>query len=323
MLNSLMSTSIFSVSKRMDVRTRNLFELLAESIGLAINVALALTLRNVWAPILGIVLTFAVRSALTYFLRHPPHRFLLDKVHAPAIFHFSKWIMLSSLAFYAAVYVDRLFLGRVVPLAVLGVYGLAKSISDLPNAVAGRLAFQIVFPFVANRENDLSAGSPARAELARARRNFLLLVLVGIATIMAWSDRAVLILYGPKFAAGGWMLCFLLVGGWIAVLSSLNEATVFGRGEPHNVGFANVTRFLVMAAALPAGFAMFGLHGVFLAMPASELTRYGILMRAQQRLNLTFRRQDMVLSLWLAAIFAGWLALRMALGLGLPWAMMG
>ena len=133
LLNSLMSTSLFSVAKRLDVRTRNLFELVSETIGLVINITLAFTLQNVWAPILGILLSIAVRSSLTYLLPHPRHRLLLDRIHAPSIFHFSKWIMLSSLAFYAAVYVDRLFLGRVVPLAVLGVYGLAKAVADSAN----------------------------------------------------------------------------------------------------------------------------------------------------------------------------------------------
>ncbi len=223
-LNSLMSTSIFSAAKRLDVKARNLFELSAEAVGLVITVVLALSLRNVWAPVLGILLSIAARSAMTYLMPHPRHRLLLDKVHAPAIFHFSKWIMLSSLSFYAAIYVDRLFLGRVVPLATLGVYGLARAISDLPNTVAGRLAFQIVFPFVAKRQNELEPGSPARRELAQTRRNFLLLVLVGIATVMAWSDWAVHILYGNRYAEAGWMLCLLLIGGWIAVLSSLNEA---------------------------------------------------------------------------------------------------
>lgn len=323
LLNSLMSTSLFSVAKRLDVRTRNLFELGSETIGLVINITLAFTLQNVWAPILGILLSIAVRAGLTYLLPHQRHRLVLDRVHAPAIFHFSKWIMLSSLAFYAAVYVDRLFLGRVVPLAVLGVYGLAKAVADLPNTVAGRLAFQVVFPFVASSDEGLAAGSDRRRELAQARRNFLVLVLLGIATVMAWSDHAVILLYGRRYAAAGWMLCLLLVGGWIAVMSSLNEATVFGRGKPKNVGLANSTRFAVMALVLPLGFSVFGLPGALLALPAAELTRYLMLMQAQRRLGTTFLRQDGLMSLALLGLFGSWIALRLWLGLGVPWSAIG
>lgn len=323
LLNSLVSTSIFTLSKRLDVKTRNMFELVAETVGLVINVTLAFSLQNVWAPVLAIPLSIAARSALTYLLPHPKHRFVLDRIHAPAIFNFSKWIMLSSLAFYAAVYVDRLFLGRVVTLGTLGIYGLARAVADLPNTVAGRLAFQIVFPFVASHEDSFTAGSANRAELARARRNFLLLVLAGIATVMASADWVVIILYGHRYAAAGWMLCILLVGGWIAVLSSLNEATVFGRGKPQNVSLANVIRFFMMAAILPTGFALWNLPGALLALPASELTRYLVLMKAQRRLETTFLVQDAILSLGLLALFVWWITIRLAFGLGLPWSMIG
>jgi O-antigen/teichoic acid export membrane protein len=321
LLNSLTSTSIFSLSKRLEVKTRNMFELMSETLGLVINITLAFTLHNVWAPILGILLSIATRSTMTYFLPHPKHRLVFDRVHVPDIFHFSKWIMLSSLTFFAAIYVDRLFLGRVVSLATLGVYGLAKAVADLPNVVAGRLAFQVVFPFVAGQE-----GGPdrsARAELGRARRGFLLLVLVGIATVMAWSDWAVRLLYGSRYLAAGWMLCILLVSGWLAVISSLNEATVFGRGKPKNVSVANVTRFTVIAVCLPLGFHLLGMPGALLALPAAELTRYTMLMRSQLRLGTAYLVQDALLSLGLATLFGGWIALRLALGLGVPWAAIG
>ncbi|PZU64335.1 MAG: hypothetical protein DI540_20650 [Sphingobium sp.] len=319
LLNALMSTSIFSLAKQMDVKTRNLFELCSELGGLAITILLAVTLRNVWAPILAIPLSIGLRSALSYMLPHPRHQLLLSKTHAPDIFHFSKWIMLSSLALYAAIYVDRLFLGRAVPLATLGVYGLAKAIADLPGTVAGRLAFQIVFPFVAAQEGGIPQGSPARRELDRARRNFLLLGLLGIGTVMAWSDWAVILLYGKRYAAAGWMLSLLLWGAWIAILSSLNEATIFGRGRPQNVGLANLVRFGVMALLLPAGFALKGLPGALLALPASEAVRYAILARTQRRLETSFLGQDTLLTIGLALVFAFWLATRSVLHLGYPW----
>jgi len=140
---------------------------------------------------------------------------------------------------------------------------------------------------------------------------------------MAWSDWAVLLLYGHRYAQAGWMLCILLIGGWIAVLSALNEAIVFGRGEPRNVGFANALRFMAMAIALPAGFAVAGLPGSLIALPTSEATRYLILLRAQRRFKTTFVRQDVALTLALLAALGFWIGVRIALGLGVPWALIG
>ena len=323
LLTSLMSTSLGSMMRRMEVKQRNLFELAAEAAGLAINIGLALWLRNVWAPILGILFSIAFRSAMTYFLPRPRHRLLLDKGHVLEIWHFSKWIMLSSLSLYAAAYVDRLFLGRVVSLATLGVYGLARSVAELPNTVAGRLSFQIIFPFVAKHKQELAKGSSARAELGRMRVYFLLLVVAGIGTVMAWSDWAVQILYGRRYLEAGWMLCLLLTGSWIAVLASLNEAIVFGRGESKNVGFANAVRFVTMGGFMAVGYQIGGLAGALLAIPASEAIRYFVLLRAQIRLNITFLLQDMMLTFGLLGVVAGWIVVRGVLGMGVPWALMG
>lgn len=322
LLNSLQSTSLYGLARRLDVKTRNLFEIVAETAGLVINVVLAVTLQNVWAPILGILLAVGLRSALTYALPHRRPRVRFDRIHARDIFHFSKWIMLSSLALYAAVYVDRLYLGLVVSLAVLGVYGVARAIADLPTAVAGRLGFQIVFPFVARQQDGIGAGTAAREELGNARRNFLILAMIGIALALSSSDWAVLLLYGARFQDAGWMVSILLVGTWISVIASLNEATVFGRGKPRNVSFANLTRFLIMAALLPVGYSLFGLPGALMALPAAECGRYLLLLPTQLREGTTFLKQDVILSLGLALLVGVLVAIRLAMGLGLPWALM-
>lgn len=323
LLTSLMSTAPYTMARQLEVKRRNLFELGSEAAGLAITVALAVTLRSAWAPILAILLSFALRSALTYPLLHRRPTLRFDRRYVREIVHYSKWIMLSSLAFYAAIYIDRLYLGAVVSLAMLGIYGLARSIGDMPNTVAGRLGFQVVFPFVAHNDGGFAPGSTARRELGRTRAHFLILVLVGVATVMAWADMAVLALYGQRFAAAGWMVCVLLAGSWIAVLASLGEATVFGGGKPSNVSTANLLRFAVMGAVLPLGFHWGGMPGALLALPASELVRYLSLLRAQYRIGVAFLAQDVALSLGFVGLFGGWIALRLALGLGVPWALMG
>lgn len=320
-LGGLMSTSLYTLSRQLEVKKRNLFDLASEAVGLLVTISLALTLRNVWAPIIGILASITIKSVMTYALPHPRHRILLDRRHAWAIFHFSKWIMLSSLAFYAAIYVDRLYLGRVLPLAMLGIYGLARAISDLPQTVSGRLAFQIVFPFVSGLRSGVDDAS--RRELGHTRLLFLLLVAAGTATLISWSDWAVKLLYGPKYLAAGSALSILLVGSWIGVVAQLNEAIVFGGGKPKFVSLANIIRIMVIIVMLPAGFAIGGLPVALIALPASELARAVILFVAQRRVGITFLTQDVALSAGLLVLVLSWIAVRLALGLGTPWSGMG
>jgi O-antigen/teichoic acid export membrane protein len=317
-LGSIASTSIFTLSKKMDVKTRNIFEISVEFLGFVVTITLCLLMPSVWSAIIGILSTILMRSLVSYALDRRMPAIGIQVDYLKEIFSFSKWILLSSLALYAAIYIDRLYLGKVAGLSVLGVYGLARAISDLPQAVAGRIAFQIVFPFVAERKGEMDAA--AHAELAHPRRLFLLLVAAGIASVMALSDIAVGILYDHRYADAGWMLFLLLLGSWLGTLASLNEATLFGQGRPRNVSLANGVRIAAMAVALPGGYALLGLPGAILALPFAELVRYGVLVAGQRRGHGTFVGQDLGVTLLLLAMLGLWLAGRMMVGVGMPWA---
>jgi hypothetical protein len=139
---------------------------------------------------------------------------------------------------------------------------------------------------------------------------------------MAWSDWAVRLLYDARYQAAGWILFLLLASSWVAVLAWLGEATMFGHGMPRSVSIANGIRLAAMAIVLPVGYALFGLPGAVLALPASEFARYGALRTAQRTLPDNFARQDVVFTLGFLLLLGAWLVIRLSLGLGMPWALM-
>jgi O-antigen/teichoic acid export membrane protein len=317
-INSLTSTSILTLSRRLDARSRSIFEIVSECAGLLVNVALAIAMPTMWAPIIGLLAGLATRAGLSYFLPHPPHRLVFDRGYVHAILHFGKWIMLSSLGFYAAMYLDRLYLGAAVTMSVLGVYGLARAIADLPVILASRLASQIIFPVIAaNRDRDNLAGLQ---ELAVLRFRFLLLVALGVASVMAWSDGAIRLLYDSRYKEAGWMLFLLLINAWIGVLAFMAEASSLGHSNPRVVSIANILRVVTAAAALPTGFSLFGLAGAILALPLGELARYVVLHVVQPRPG--DRRallQDLKATLFLLGVLAAWSGVRAFVGLRQPW----
>lgn len=320
-LNALASTSVFGLARHLEIKAKNIFEVSVEAVGLLFNIVLAVWLRNAWAPILGILLTLAVRSAASYLLPHPRHRLLIDRTYSGAIFAFGKWVMLSSLMLFGAVYADRLLLGLVATLTVLGIYGLARALSDFPSALASRLAMQIVFPVVAR--DKAGKNETLRRELAHTRRYVLLLFTLGTAGVMIGADGIVRLLYDARYAQAGWMLFLLAGGSWVSVLAWLGEATMFGQGLPRSVGIANTVRLAAVAVTLPLGYMLFGLPGAVLAVPASEVARYAALRIAQRHLPDSFARQDALFALAFVFLLGVGLAVRAAAGWGVPWAAMG
>ena len=76
-------------------------------------------------------------------------RLHLSKKYVWEIVHFGKWIFLSSAIYFFSSNFDRLYLGKVAPFALLGIYGVARSLSDTITVLVGRLSALIVFPYIA------------------------------------------------------------------------------------------------------------------------------------------------------------------------------
>lgn len=317
LLNGLSSTAIFALVKGLEVKRRNLFELRAELLSFAISISLVLVMPTVWALVWGALAGIATRSALSYMLPHARHRLMLDRRRVGEILGFGKWIMISSLLMYASTNLDRLYLGRIAPFVVLGVFSIAKTIADLPPALARRLSYQIVFPFLAHGDRGRSADT--LADLGAARLRFVVVAAIGLGGLAGLSDIAIRLVYDSRYAAAGWMLFVLLMGAWCSVLSNLNEALVLGAGKPAYCSYSNIVRLLVLAAGLPLGYAQGGYAGVLLAIVASEFSQYCCIAVGQRQVGLTFGRQDVLASGLFLATIGLCIAARWPLGLGLPW----
>jgi len=321
MIGGAHSTAIFVLVKQLEVRRRNGFELGSEALAFVVQVVLALWLRSVWAPAIGLVAAVAIRTALSYLLPDARQRPHFDRVIFGRIIGFGKWIALTSLVMYAATNLDRLYFGKIAPLALLGIYGIARAIAELPTTLARRMSYQIIFPALAG--SDGADRSARMAMMARSRLVFTLGCCIGLAGASAIADRLIALIYDPRYVAAGWMLSVLLLGAMFAVLSNLNEALLLSAGRPHFSSIANLSRLVTLAVALPSGFAFAGFAGALIAVAATEVLQYGYIGIGLHQVRLAFWRQDALALAGGAGFFAGIIALRHGLGLGDPLAGIG
>ncbi len=315
------STAIFALVKQMEVRRRNLFELGCEVLAFVVQVALAAWLRSVWAPVIGLVLAVAIRSALSYLLPDPGQRLRFDRDVARRIIHFGKWIAITSLVMYAATNLDRLYLGQVAPLALVGIYGIARAIAELPTTLARRLSYQIIFPALAGVSDSDRAGQ--MIAIARSRAVFTLGACAGLGLAASIADMMIIVIYDPRYQQASWMLSVLLVGAVFAVLSNLNEALLLSAGRPIYGSIANVMRLITLAVLLPSGYALAGFAGAVVAVAATELLQYCYIAIGVHHVRMNFWRQDAMAIGAAAVVILMVLGARWQLGLGSPLAGMG
>ena len=279
------------LQKRMEFAKLNLFFLATAFIGSVVFILLAYVNRTIWALVLGGIIGSAVTMIGSFFLiPQIKHRLYFDKGYATEIVGFGKWIFASSIVFFFAGNIDRLYFGKVVPLALLGIYGIARNISDLFSAVAGQIGSGVVFPFIASH-----AGTPRETlhrELKPIRMKFLLLMAIGCSLIVSTADFVIKLLYDARYHAATWMLPILLIGAWFSMIASLNESTILGLGRPSYTALANGLRLILLLVALPLSFAIAGLSGSVIALALVEAGRYIPVYIGQRRERFSFGAQD-------------------------------
>ncbi|GAA2880203.1 oligosaccharide flippase family protein (plasmid) [Aminobacter sp. P9b] len=284
------SVSIYMLQRQLQFVKLNLFDLMVEFVNVGLVIALALYSPTIWSLLAANILAMGVRTLASYFLPYGRAWFAWQASYAREIMSFGKWIFLSSLLSFLCASFDKLYLGHAVPLAVLGVYGIARTIADLPSVLVGRLSHSLIFPVVSSRRGQEMG--VLRAEMRPLRLRLLLAFAACIGFVVSVSDFAVWLVYDPRYQDAGWILPVLLLGVWCSLLCTISEYSLLGLGRPVYGAAGNMTKLLFMVVAIPLGLQFYGIAGAVLMITASELCRYFPILIGQYRERIAFFRQD-------------------------------
>ena len=317
---SLVLTGLTSIGKpllqkRLQLAKLNAFDTIMALLSSAITVLSAYISPTIWGLVFGGLLGSIPSTVGSYFLLHDiKQRFFLSKKFLWEILHFGKWIFLGSIVFFLSSYIDRLYLPKMVPLELVGVYGIARSISDLSSNLVMRLGNVVLFPFIASHSQ--MRRSDLRHQLAPIRLKFLFIAAVGIAFFVTTADVAVKILYDARYQSATWMLPLLAAGSWFSTLALLNESTLLGFGKPNYGAFSNGVKLVFLLVGLPLGVSFSGVFGGVLVIALSDLVRYVPILVGQRREHFSFSMQDLFMTIAVCLLTGLMEWLRWSLGFG-------
>lgn len=314
-LAGFFSISLPLLQKRLLVARLNMFDLITVSVGSAGLVLFAYLTPTIWALVIGTLFWSTAKMIGSYFLLPDvKQRFYLSKQYALEIVHFGKWIFLSSTVYFLSTYFDRFFFAKVVSLELLGVYGIARSMSDMLSTIVLRFGNYVLFPFIASHAE--MPRLELREQLVSIRMKFLLLAGIGFSLLVAIVDLPIRILYDERYHAAIWMLPVLIIGAWFSLLASVNESTLLGLGKPSYTAISNTLKFTFLLVALPLGVAASGLLGGIVVVAVSDLFRYLPIFAGQRREQFSFGMQDLFVTLLVFLLIGLWEWLRSIAGFG-------
>lgn len=313
LLTGIQSPSRFILQKRQAVKTIALFDVFMAVISAVVHIALALYSPTIWALVAALIIATSVSTATSFFLiDFRLHRIKISREHVKAIISFGKWVFASSVVFFLAMNFDRLYFAKEIPFAILGIYGIARTFSDMIGMLVQRVGAMMIFPKVAAFAKERSELRPAIAGL---RIKALVATACGLSIVVALSDLLILILYDDRYTAAAFMLPILMAGAWFSILSTMGESFMLGIGKSVHSAQANLAKLIWLVIAVPLALTYFGLIAALCVIAVADLFRYISLSVSQWKEGLSFLRQDFVLLSLFIVLVLMWRYIFMQLGL--------
>jgi O-antigen/teichoic acid export membrane protein len=182
------------------------------------------------------------------------------------------WLFFSSLMMFAAGQADRLILGQLVPLGMVGIYGLAAAAAMIPAALLSQIAANVIFPVLCRASGDRRK---MHGEYQSMRRHVVALGGFLLTGLCAGGPLIVSVMYAPGYADAGWILRWLTAGLWFgSVLHLGRDAAVLATGKAQFHAFASGSKLVGVAIALPLGFNALGFEGAVIAYAVADLVKY-------------------------------------------------
>jgi O-antigen/teichoic acid export membrane protein len=247
-----------------------------------------------------------VNSVVTVFISHRVvadrrDRFAWDRDAARFLFHFGKWIFLSTMLTFLVGQSDRLIFGMVIPLATLGVYSIATIFAGLPTGILHRVGTAVVFPAFSRKMESMSG---LKSAYQRFRRPLLALGGVAVACLAASGPALIETLYDPRYAEAGWILQLLSIRAWFHILQVPSNSALLALGLPRWLAAGNAFKLVGILAFVPLGFWWYGFPGAIGGFVASETFRYAVFTVGAHRQGLPAVWGDLLASP-LVAVAAG------------------
>jgi len=275
LIEGFASTARFTLNRRIHLGRLTCLELGSQAIGIIFMITWALVDPSIWALVYGGVLGALIRTIATHFLIPGfRNRWCWDAAAAHSLFHFGKWILLSTMLSFLVHRGDKLLLGAVLSMAELGVFGIAANLAQLPAQLAGTMSGKVLFPLFARLSD--SSQTVLRREIARIRLR-MTLVSILIHSVLALAAGPIVRAFWPEaFWDAGRMAQILAIGGIgrVAVESLQPVFLACGDARSHLLSTSSSAAVLILSLVLGHHFG--GVTGILIGLSVAPTLHYPV-----------------------------------------------
>jgi O-antigen/teichoic acid export membrane protein len=313
----LTSPSLLSLARHMGVGKLSMLELMQQVLQFVITVIWAMFQPSLVALVAGRFISELVRTIASYFLMPELRpRFTWHRESLRALIKFGRWILIGTGLTFLAGQSDRLILAKLISFQMLGVYGIAFQISDVPRQIILQFCSRVGFPFIAK-----FSARPRREYqdiLLKYRMPVLAAGGLMLILVICTGDLFITHVYDHRYHGAAWMIGILTVGLWHTMLYSTTNPAILSLQKAHYNALGYFVYCVSLYLALPLGFHFLGMTGAVIAVAVSDLPMYFVALYSAYREGIRLFAQDAWMTLAFFVVLVAALALRSTLGFGSP-----
>lgn len=251
------STKLATARRNLYLKHNTIIELTAQLGGIIFMLIWAWINRSIWALVFGSFVTAIIRLVLSHtVLPGERNKFQWDAKAFHEIFHFGKWIFLTSILGFLAINGDRIVLGNLIDAKTLGVYSIAyfmfSALQEIITKLMGNVAFPAFSEVARNHPNDL------KSTYYKFRTPIDIVTLLAMGMLFAAGDLIVKFLYDDRYLQASHMLQVLSIGLFFTRFA-LDKDLFMAIAKPKLMVPTYVINIVVLFALVPIVFAKYGL----------------------------------------------------------------
>lgn len=273
------STKLGTLNRRLQLGRLVLVNLAGQLVTLVVMVAWAYLAPSVWALLGGAIAGDATRLVMSHLaLPGPRDRLGWEREAARHIYHFGKWIFLSTLVTYLGLRFDMMALGALVDLETLGVYNIGQSLAGVPVIVTGQIVSWVLLPALSESYRGDRDGFLRKVRRARRVINAGGVLMVAGTAICA--PAFFYLVYDERYHAAGWMVQLLMPATWFYFLQETSVRVQLAMGDSRAQMLANLAKLGCTAPSAIVGFLLgrvylgSGIAGLVLGLAVGAFAGY-------------------------------------------------
>ncbi|MEM1098874.1 MAG: oligosaccharide flippase family protein [Planctomycetota bacterium] len=230
MLLGFQSTNWFTANRNLAVKWMMLLDLTCICVQAAVMIGYAYLIdASVWALVAGVIAYAFCRAVGSHLLPGTRNSFAWDPDAARSMFHFGKWLFLSTVLTFSAAYLDKLLLEVWTTATFFGIFWIGYQLANLGPELAFKLGSMVGFPALAEvfrtRPHDLNK------ELHRVRKALLLPITAILLALLLFGPALFYLLYKPAYWGAGWIVQALVINSLAGQLNTTYSHAYIASGK--------------------------------------------------------------------------------------------